>query len=66
MKRILKFVGKNILLFFALYLCSIGVLKILSLFGVTYGNTHAVAFTATLFAMAVLHVVNYRRRKKPN
>ncbi|NLA62243.1 MAG: hypothetical protein GX857_03335 [Bacteroidales bacterium] len=42
------------------------VLKTLSLFGATYGNTHAVAFTATLFAMAVLHVVNYRRRKKSN
>ena len=66
MKHILKLIGKNILLFFALYLCSIGVLKILSLFGAIYGNTHTVAFAATLFAMAVLHTISYRERKKSN
>ena len=66
MKHILKLVLLNILLFVALYLCSIGVLNILSLFGATYGNTNSVAFAATLFAMAVLHIVSYRKNKKNN
>ena len=54
----------NILLFVALYLCSMGVLKILSLFGATYGNAHSVAFAATLFAMFVLRLIIYRKNKK--
>jgi hypothetical protein len=47
-------------------MCSVGVLNILSLFGATYGNTNSVAFAATLFAMAVLHIVSYRKNKKNN
>ena len=66
MKHILKMVLFNLLLFGALYLCSIAVLKILSLFGATYVYTHSVAFAATLFAMIVLHVFSYRKRKKSN
>ena len=66
MKRISKLICINILFLFALYMCSIGVLNILSLFGATYGNTNSVAFAATLFAMAVLHIVSYRKNKKNN
>lgn len=66
MKHILKLVLLNLLLFGALYLCSIAVLKILSLFGATYVYTHSVAFTATLFAMVVLHVGSYYKRKLTN
>ena len=64
--HIFKLLLLNILLLVALYLCSIGLLKILSLFGATYGNTHRVAFVATLFAMVVLHVGSYRKREKCN
>lgn len=66
MKSVLKRMVKYILLFFALYVCSIGVLEVLSLFGASYGNRHSVAFTATLFAMIVLHAISYSKRKKSN
>ncbi|NLZ94859.1 MAG: hypothetical protein GX921_03410 [Bacteroidales bacterium] len=62
MKNLLKLIAKNLLLFFALYLSSIAVLKILTLLGASYGRTHKVAFVATLFAMIVLHVYNYQKR----
>lgn len=64
MKHILKLILMNILFFGALYLCCIGVLKILSLFGAAHVNTHSVAFAASLFAMIVLHVGSYRKRKR--
>ena len=66
MKDIFKLVILNILLFIALYVCSIVILKILSVVGASYGNTHSVAFAASLFAMVVLHLVSYRKRKKSN
>lgn len=64
MKHIFKLILLNTLLFIGLYVCSIAVLKVLSLFGTTYDNTHSVAFAATLLAMVVLHLYNYQKIKR--
>ncbi len=66
MKNIIKIIGKYTLLFVALYIISIIVVKIFTMMNIQYDNSSNIAFYATLFSMIIIVVINNLRNKKTN
>lgn len=60
MLSVLKYIVKYVSLFVGLYICSVIVINMLVIAGVTFENISNIAFIATLAAIIFLHLIKYR------
>lgn len=59
MLSVLKYIVKYTSLFVGLYICSVIVINILAIVGVTFENISNIAFISTLAAIIFLHLIKY-------